>query len=102
MASAQIRELLSDLPFTTRNAVEGYVDAVDAVVDDIALEANIELTSDIRDDFLFIIAIRKIWTTVNGQYWVLHTSANIAEEIGIDGFQVGRERVGRGMDANTQ
>jgi hypothetical protein len=102
MASEQIQGLLSDLPFAMRNAIEGYVDAVDAVLEEIARDANVDLTSDIREQFLFIVAVRRIWTIVNGQYWILRTSANIAQERDIDGFQLGHERIGRDSAVNRR
>jgi hypothetical protein len=102
MASEQIRALISELPYAMQFNVEGYVDAVDAVAEEIARDAGVRLTSDLRNQFLLIVAVRKIWTAVNGQYWIIQRSSNLAQERGLDGFQIGRETVEAGSETNTR
>ena len=87
MATADVKDMIALLPYAMRESVEGYVDAVDAALIEIAREAHVELTPRLRADFLLIVAIRRIWGAVNGQYWIMNNCAELAGQSGLSGFQ---------------
>lgn len=91
MPAGSVSTILGELPYSMRDSVGGYVDAVEAALPDIARDAAIKLTPRVRDDFLLIVAIRRIWEAVNGQYWIINNCAEIANDRGLVGFQAGGE-----------
>lgn len=91
MASALIGDLVAELPWAMRNAVEGYVDAVTNALPEIQRDAGISLADDKLDTFLFIVAIRRIWAAINSQYWIINDSVAVAQSRDLAGFKVGRD-----------
>lgn len=63
-------DLTEVLPYRLRADVEDYVHAVDAALPDIARELGITSTVEVRDQFLFLIGVRRLWGAVNGSYWL--------------------------------
>jgi hypothetical protein len=99
MPNQMVRDLVSELPWAMRNSVEGYVDAVAAVLPDIEREAGLRLPRAKADEFLFMVAVRRIWASVNSQYWIINDGVSIAESRGLRGFQAGRDGYARGSEA---
>jgi hypothetical protein len=91
MPSGAAADVLNELPYAMRDSISGYVDAVEAALPDIARDAAVKLTHRVREDFLLIVAIRRIWEAVNGQYWIINNCAEIANDRGLAGFQAGSE-----------
>jgi hypothetical protein len=91
MPNHMVRDLVSELPWAMRNSVEGYVDAVAAVLPDIEREAGPRLPRAEADEFLFMVAVRRIWASLNSQYWMINDSVSIAESRWPEGFQAGRD-----------
>ncbi|MER8562312.1 hypothetical protein [Mesorhizobium sp. M1204] len=95
------------LPYSLREGVNGYVDAVAAVVPDIARDARVEISGDRLDQFLLIVAIRRIWSNVNSQYWIMNDCISAATRTadGLDGapqtrgFRVGRDEISQDSSA---
>ncbi|MBB6411881.1 hypothetical protein [Mesorhizobium sangaii] len=95
------------LPYSLREGVNGYVDAVAAVVPDIARDARVEISGDRLDQFLLIVAIRRIWSNVNSQYWIMNDCISVATRTpdGLDGapqtpgFRIGRDEISQDSSA---
>jgi hypothetical protein len=94
MATRAIQELISDLPWRMRESVEGYVDAVGDALPQIQQDAGVQLSETEFAQFLFIVAIRRIWAAVNAQYWIIGDTLTAAKGHGLSGFQVGRDAFG--------
>jgi hypothetical protein len=108
MASARIRDLTAGLPYSLREAVEGYVDAVSNALPEIQRDARVQIEGDREIEFLFVVAIRRMWSTVNTQYWIMNDCIQIAAaaseridisaESAVRGFRIGRDEI----SANSQ
>ncbi|MBP2236170.1 hypothetical protein J2Z31_002684 [Sinorhizobium kostiense] len=87
--------------------MNGYVDAVAAVVPDIAKDARVEISGDRLDKFLLIVAIRRIWSTVNSQFWIMNDCISVATRTppGSEGapqtrgFRIGRDEISQDSSA---
>ncbi|WP_379063340.1 hypothetical protein ACHMW4_20750 [Mesorhizobium sp. UC22_110] len=107
MANQQIQNMTADLPYSLRENVNGYVDAVAAAISDIAREARVDIQGERLDQFLLIVAIRRVWSFVNGQYWIMTDSIGVAtrSEVSADGvpqvrgFRVGRDEISQDSQA---
>jgi hypothetical protein len=101
MASRRVQSITERLPYSLREGVNGYVDAVAAVVPDIARDARVEISGDRLDQFLLIVAIRKIWSVVNSQFWIMNDCISLATHTppgseGLPqtrGFRIGRDEI---------
>ena len=87
MPNQMVRDLVSELPWAMRNSVEGYVDAVADALSDIEREAGFTLPNGKAEEFLFLVAVRRIWTIVNSQYWIINDSVSIAEFVASRDFR---------------
>lgn len=84
-----------------REGVNGYVDAVAAAVPDIARDAGVEITGEGLDQFLLVVAIRRIWSSVNSQFWIMNDCIAVATRTSPDparspqtrGFRIGRDEI---------
>lgn len=107
MASRQVQSITERLPYSLREDVTGYVDAVAAVVPDIARDARVEISGNRLDQFLLIVAIRKIWSIVNSQFWIMNDCIGVATRTpsGSEGppqtrgFRIGRDEISRDSSA---
>lgn len=90
-----------------RAGVNGYVDAVAAAVPDIEKGAHVEMAGDDLEAFLMIVAIRRIWSTVNSQFWIMNDCIAVAMRMPEDsmgppptrGFRIGRDEISQGSAA---
>ncbi|OBQ70351.1 hypothetical protein [Mesorhizobium erdmanii] len=107
MASRQIQSITERLPYSLKEGVKGYVDAVAAVVPDIARDARVEISGDRLDQFLLIVAIRRIWSTVNSQFWIMNDCISVATRTPLGpedspqtrGFRIGRDEISQDSSA---
>jgi hypothetical protein len=99
MANQLVRSLVGELPWAMRDSVEGYVDAVAAALPELERESGGKLPRQRVDEFLFIVAVRRIWDAVNAQYWIIDNSVTIARRRDLAGFQAGRDKFSKDSDA---
>ena len=101
MPSQQIQRITERLPYSLREGINGYVDAVAAVVPDIARDAGVEISGERLDQFLLIVAVRRIWSAVNSQFWIMNDCISVATRTppnsegppGTRGFRIGRDEI---------
>lgn len=108
MATVHIRNFTSGLPASLRDSIEGYVDAVAAALPEIERGARVRIPANGQDEFLLIVAIRRLWALVNHQFSIMSNCVAIvsqtsaAKSPGADellaeprlrGFRVGSEEV---------
>ena len=101
MPSQRVRDITAPLPYSLRESVNGYVDAVAAAIPEIEREAGVEITSERRDEYLIIVAMRRIWASVSNQYWIMSDCISLAvessavhptgDEQHLRGFRAGRD-----------
>ncbi len=103
MPNRHIQGMTIGLPYSLREAVNGYVDAVAAALPEIQREARVEIADVRTDEFLIVVAIRRIWASVNNQYWTMNDCIEIASRSDVAasmlgtaqtrGFRVGRDEI---------
>lgn len=107
MPSRQVQSITERLPYSLREGVNGYVDAVAAAVPDIARDAGVEITAERLDQFLLVVAIRRIWSPVNSQFWIMNDCIAVATRTSPDlegrpptrGFRIGRDEISQDSSA---
>lgn len=107
MPSRQIQIITQRLPSSLRGSVNGYVDAVAAAIPDIARDAGVEITGERLDQLLLIVAVRRIWASVNTQFWIMNACITVATRTDPNlegpprtrGFRIGRDEISQGSAA---
>jgi hypothetical protein len=94
----EVKRLTQSLPYALRESVEGYTQAVQEVLPEIAKEAEVQLTDSLRNQFLFVVAVRRVWEFVSGSCWIAESCIDIAQRHGIAGFQVGGDLYAKGSE----
>lgn len=110
MPNQQIQSITELLPYSLREAVNGYVQAVAAVVPDIARDARVEIHGERTDQFLLMVAIRKIWASINSQFWIMNDCVSAATRLHpgqegepqTRGFRIGRDEISRNSRASIE
>ncbi len=93
-AGTDREELLFLLPYDLRVDVRQYVGAVDESRFAIFEEAQVELTKERRAQFLYLVALRKLWMTVDATVIGLRESIETLGRRGIPELQIGTNRYG--------
>lgn len=107
MPSRLIQSITERLPYSLREGVNGYVDAVASVIPDIAKDARVDISGDRLEQFLLIVAIRRIWSTVNSQFWIMSDCVSLATRTPpgpedtprTRGFRIGRDEISQDSSA---
>ena len=94
MIPRYLANVMAELPYRLRDEVEGYVNAVDTAAVDIARERGIRLTGEVRDSFLFLVGIRRLWSTINSSHWTAANSAEIFQRAEVPSVRAGSLFVG--------
>lgn len=102
MIPRHLAVVMAELPYRLREEVEGYVHAVDAAAVDIAQERRMRLTDKIREDFLFLVGIRRLWSTINSSHWLAANSAELFKKAEVSRVQAGSLLVGPGEEFNWE
>lgn len=96
MIPETLRSVTEELPWRLRQDIEGYVHSVSAAATEIFAEVGVEISDTLNERFLFLVGIRRIWTVVNGSYWLLDNSLSLGERSEVTSYQVGSSLQHRG------
>ena len=102
MIPRPLADVTAQLPPKLASEVEGYVNAVDAAAPSIARECGITLTTRLREDFLFVVGIRRLWSTVNGAYWLTIESGRHFKKARVPVVRAGSLLLGPGEEFNQE
>ena len=80
MIPPHLASVTAELPYRLRDEIEGYVKAVDAAAADIAQGSDVELTESLRDQFLFVVGIRRLWAIIDGSHWLATDASALFEK----------------------
>lgn len=69
-----LRLLTKQLPYNMREAVDGYASSVYAAGEEIFRNASISYDEQLLDKLVFFAGVRRIWTLVDTQYWIIDNS----------------------------
>jgi hypothetical protein len=93
-----LRHVLEELPPPLREEIRGYVSSVEQSAKPIFDQASLSFDSTLLDEFLFAIAIRRLWAIVDTQYWVLTYSLSLLRDKGVRTIRVPGASYGFGTD----
>lgn len=96
MIPQHLASVTAELPYRLRDEIEGYVKAVDAAAADIAQESGVELTKNLRDQFLFVVGIRRLWTIIDGSHWLAVDASVLFEKADAPRVEAGSLSLGPG------
>lgn len=85
------RTFLKILPYRLSLKVEGYIRSVEEAVNDIANEADIKMSSKLKDDFVFWAAVRNVYSLLNNLVSFQYSVSEFAEKKEFSGFSVGSQ-----------
>ena len=98
MIPPHLAAVTAELPYRLRDEIEGYVNAVDAAAADIAQESGVELTESLRNQFLFVVGIRRLWTIIDGSHWLATDASALFEKSEAPRVQAGSFFLGPGTE----
>lgn len=102
MIPEHLADVTTELPYGLRDDIHGYVRAVDSAASDIAREARIELTEPVREAFLFVVGVRRLWSTVNGLHWLARDAGALFETAEAPFVRAGSLSLGPETDFSRQ
>jgi hypothetical protein len=94
-SSAPLVLLLDALPSKLRSSISGYLERVGEHVPTIFEDAGVPMTIDAQRDFMFAVAVRKLWSKVNSQYWTMTSAVSLLRGFGVAEAAVGGARYSR-------
>jgi hypothetical protein len=98
----ELNEAVADLPWGLRESVLGYVDAVEAALSDILIDAGVELAPPEIRDFLFVVGLWRLWGIVSGQFETVNYALKTLERQGVSSLRLGRTSLTRESTAYAE
>lgn len=98
MIPDSLRVVTSELPYRLRADVEDYVNAVDAVAPAIATYVKVGLTGDLRERFLFLVGVRRLWAAMDGSHRLASNARAVHEWGNASLVSAGNVHLGRGSE----
>jgi hypothetical protein len=99
------RQLLSrtiaPLPYALREQIELYADYLEENVDDWIPNVDAVPKVTLRDEFIFLGGLRRLWSLVSGQYWLLDRALGLSGQLDIRGVSAGSTVFVRGQGTHA-
>jgi hypothetical protein len=89
MSKQLLLETISSLPYALREQVENYADYVEATADEAIERAGAQPTAPIRNELIFLAGLRRLWSLVSGQFWLLDRALALSGQLRLSGISVG-------------
>lgn len=102
MSRARLAEALGPLPFALREQVEGYVSFVEETAAEAFTGANIRPDDELLDEFSYFAGLRRLWTLVDTEFWLIDRSLVLGRDFGLDGITAGGSRFSRGQGQHLE
>lgn len=74
MSMRALEEFTSELPYALAEQVEGYARSVRDATDDICRDAGVEASPSIREQMMWVAALRRLHAIIGSAYWTVDTS----------------------------
>lgn len=84
-----LNEIMKELPFSIREEIGGYLASVELNATSIFEESKVQLTKERLDKFIFLVGLRRIWTMVDTQYWILDNCLSLVQENQVKDVTIG-------------
>jgi hypothetical protein len=102
VSRARLDQLLTVYPWTIRDRVSTYVDAVQDALPEIFQQVGARYDERVAADATFLIGVRKLWMMIDGQYSILSHSLAVIDDHGARGVRFGRTSYSRRGEAFRQ
>lgn len=89
MSIKLLQSALEELPYALRSQIIGYAESVYNAMPSIEKEIHIKISSNVRDQVVFLAGIRKLYGMVVSSYWALDNSSALLMRSDIDTIQIG-------------
>jgi len=86
---------LEPLPYTLRQRVEGYAEFIEETAEQVAADTGLPAEPSFRDEFVYFAGLRRLWTLVDSQYWLIDRSLALGAGFGVTSVAAGRHRFDR-------
>jgi len=77
MGKSELNEVIYLLPYTLKNEIGGYATSIELASTEIFLNAGIEKKQEILDKLIFLACIKRIWTIVSSQFWIVDNTLTL-------------------------
>jgi len=93
----ELRSLLTELPRSLAEEIEGYSSSVSDAYSAIASEVGVPRNQreELEGEFVFAAAIRRLWTLLDTQYWILSHSLGLLASQDVGTVRLGGTRYSR-------
>ena len=98
MSSKQLNRILEILPNVLAEQVNSYARAVEDALPDIFKDVQVKFEPKISEQVVFLAGLRKLYSVITSNYWVLDNSAKILEGQGILDIRIGSSSFSRGSE----
>lgn len=103
MTIRALEEALEVLPFSLAEQVLSYAKSVEAAAPDIFRSAGLRQTPEITNKLVFVAGIRKLFSIIDSNYWVIDNAGEILERQQDQGqIRVGGTDLSRGGDYHRE
>lgn len=89
MMSPALTEVMAALPSRLARDIAGYIRSVRDALPSIFREANVDRTTDLENQLLFVAAIRKLYWLCSAGYWMVENSLSLVGKSGITSVRSG-------------
>ncbi|MFA4911414.1 MAG: hypothetical protein WC649_10285 [Desulfobacteria bacterium] len=96
MSLRELADTINSLPYALSDQVLSYAKSLELSAPDIFKDAGIERTKELTDTLVFIAGLRKLFSIVNSNYWVIDNAGAILSKQNQYEVRVGRTDLSRG------
>jgi hypothetical protein len=96
---SDLSQLIEALPYNLREQIDGYVASIEAVGVEIFQESKIRYSQEALDRLLFFAGLRRLWTLLDTQYWVMDNSLTLLKQHDVSAVSLGSTDYGRNSDS---
>lgn len=102
MSIRRLSSILEPAPPQLREQIIGYARSVDAAAADIFEDADVPFDEELAEDLVLLAGLRRLWSIVDGQYWIVANSLHLLSDHNISEVGVGGSIYGYGTRSFQQ
>lgn len=102
MSKYALRELLELLPYNLREEIDGYAMSIYRAGEEIFREAGYQYDEQILDKLVFFAGLKRIWSMVDTQYWIMDNSIMLIQKQGVHNIRIGGPSYGFNLDTYAE
>lgn len=96
---SQAKQLIQSIPsYALQETLGGYLQSVQFAASDIFREMGIKKDEKLLNKFLFCAVVRRLWSIIHVQNWLLRNSMNVSVNDEMQGYAIGARNYSLGSN----